>query len=140
MRSRFVTELIARHSPGTEMEIGLQILWEIYRDPRLAAVFELYLATRTDADLREVLEPVVRGHFDEVMKKANALFPGFTDHAAFHQAVVSMMLALQGAALMDGVVPPGLRGEFSLEFLTQGARMFLGAPDVEALRTAWEEC
>jgi hypothetical protein len=133
MRQRFVRELIERRVEGRELEVGLEILWEIYRDARLKAVFELYLVTRTDEALRRVLEPVVTEHFVGIMEIAGVLFPGFVGSAPFHQAVMSLMLTLQGAALMDGVVPAEIRTQLPIDFFVETARVFLGSPDVDAL-------
>ncbi len=134
MRQRFVQEVLARTAPGREMTVGLEILWEIYTDPQLHGVFELYLATRTDEVLREALEPVVTAHFTAILHIASRLFPEAAGTAQFEQAVMSLMLSLQGAAMMIGMAPDGHDGRLPLEFIGQFAAVALGAPDPNALR------
>ena len=133
MRARFVQELVERATPGREMLDGLELLWEIYRDPRLQAVFELYVATRTDDALGEVLRPVVADHYEGIMDIAAALFPAAAGTDEFAQAVTSLMLTLQGAALMIGMAPGGHDTRLPLEFVGQFAVGLLGPPNVQAL-------
>jgi AcrR family transcriptional regulator len=133
VRGRFVEEALERTEPGREMIAGLEVLWEIYLDERLQAVFELYVATRTDEALRGVLEPVVAAHFVGIMEIAGVLFPAAAGTPRFTEAVTSLMLTLQGAALMIGMAPSGHDTRLSLEFLAQFAVAVLGVPDVAAL-------
>jgi len=112
---------------------GLEVLWEIYRDPRLQAVFELYVATRTDEALGEVLRPVVSEHYEGVMDIASTLFPAAAGTAEFAEAVTSLMLTLQGAALMIGMAPDGHDTRLPLEFVGQFGVALLGPPDVQGL-------
>lgn len=138
MRERFVVQVLARleegFEAGKETEIGLAVLWEIYTDPTLSGVFELYLATRTDPVLRGALEPVVTAHFDGILQIASLLFPAAAGTPRFEHAVTSIMLTLQGAAIMVGIAPDGHDARLPLDFLGQFMVAALGAPDPSALR------
>jgi AcrR family transcriptional regulator len=134
LRASFVEQVLARVEPGREMAVGVEVLWEIYTDPRLHGVFEMYLATRTDAALRHALEPVVDEHFAAIQSLAGRLFPASAGTPQFEHLVGSLMLTLQGAAMMVGLAPGGVDAREPLEFLAQFAAATLGAPDVSGLR------
>ena len=136
MRERFVVEALAAGASTPTMSAELEVLWDIYREDRLQAVLELYMSSRTDAALREVLQPVVAHHFEAIMEIAGVLFPGARGTPRFQEAVTSLMLTLQGAAVMMGLAPDGHDTRLPLEFLGQFAVAVLGAPDLEAL-AAW---
>ncbi|MGH0038419.1 MAG: TetR/AcrR family transcriptional regulator [Myxococcota bacterium] len=78
---------------------AIRILWEIFRDARLQGAFELYLAARTDADLRSALAPVLVRHRATLYAEAARLFPAAADDPDFASAVDVVLNALQGAAL-----------------------------------------
>lgn len=75
---------------------AFDLLWEIFTGPRLALAFELYLAARTDADLRAALEPVVRRHRAHLLERARVLFPLAADHPEFDAWIDLMMMAMEG--------------------------------------------
>ena len=75
MRARFVSEALTQDAAPSTMSAELEVLWDIYQEERLQAVLELYMASRTDDALREVLNPVVSDHFDAIMEIAGVLFP-----------------------------------------------------------------
>ena len=61
------------------------------------------------------------------------LFPTAAGTPRFTEAVMSLMLTLQGAALMVGMAPDGHDPRLPLEFLAQFSVAVLGTPDVNAL-------
>ena len=136
MRERFVVEALERSEPSREMISGLEVLWDIFQDPRLKSVFELYMATRTDDELGRVLAPVVEEHFERVMEIAEIIFPSAAGTQRFGEAVTSLMLVLQGGALMIGMAPEGHQSGLPLGFLAQFAVAILGTPDLAALAEA----
>src|SRR5687768_15644038 len=48
--------------PTARLDASLDLLWEIFQDPQLLASYDLFTASRTDADLQADLQPVVRAH------------------------------------------------------------------------------
>lgn len=71
-------EQLARLRPDLaapdRLRIGFVMLWELYQDPRLRAVYDLYTAARTDDALRQQLVPVVRANAQRLYAVAEALF------------------------------------------------------------------
>ena len=75
-------------------------LWSIFQEPRLHVAFELYVAARTDAGLRESLVPVVARHGANLRRLARALFPEVAAARPDFDARVALAVsAVQGAAL-----------------------------------------
>jgi len=54
---------------------AIELLWSMFLQPRHLAALDLYLAARTDAELRAVLAPIAARHRDNVLALARAYFP-----------------------------------------------------------------
>lgn len=71
-------EQLARLRPDLaapdRLRIGFVMPCELYQDPRLRAVVDLYTAARTDDALRRQLVPVVRANAERLYAVADALF------------------------------------------------------------------
>lgn len=134
-RQFFVFESIRRYAAGEEVTLRalLEILWGIYQRPSLQAVFELYMAARTDEVLREVLQPIVTAHLESVTEIAKLIFPTVVDSRLFNDTIISLMMALQGASLMIGMVPESHEAHLHLDFLAEFAQQVLGPPDFTAI-------
>ena len=69
-------QAIAQVAPDSDrFRAGVQLLWETYADPTHAAVLELYIAARTDPELRGTLRELGRRHQKHVLQRANEYFP-----------------------------------------------------------------
>ena len=74
---------IAQVGPDQDrFRAGLRLLWETYVDPTHAAVIELFVAARTDGELRQTLRELGRRHQQLVRRRANEYFPDFAHHDA----------------------------------------------------------
>ena len=75
-------------------------LVDVFGSDRLHAAFDLYVASRTDPELRAVLRPVLVQHMTNLEALARALFPTAAVDDDRFGAIVSLAVnALQGAAL-----------------------------------------
>jgi len=75
-------------------------LVDVFASARLHAAFDLYVASRTDPELRAVLRPVLVQHMTNLEALARDLFPGAAVDDERFGAIVSLAVnALQGAAL-----------------------------------------
>ena len=107
---------------------AVRLLWKTFTVPRLQVAFELYVAARTDAELREALEPVLRAHRSNIRAQAAALFPeAAASHADFGGVVDLILDAMQGAALGRMVLADDAVVERELGRLEALARRELGA-------------
>ena len=61
---------------------GYRLLWEVYSSPAYAAVIELFVAARTDPELREALREGSAGQHKETRQRANAYFPDLATREA----------------------------------------------------------
>jgi AcrR family transcriptional regulator len=80
-------------------------LWTIFREPAMRAVFEVYIAARTDDALAALLAPILQRHRGAILAEARRLFPVAPDvEPEFAAAIDAIVYAMQGAAL--GVFAP----------------------------------
>lgn len=79
---------------------AIEELGRVFREPRLQAAFELYLAARTQPDLRAALAPALVAHRANLGREAAALFPeAAARHPRFAAVVDAVVDAMQGAAI-----------------------------------------
>ncbi len=92
----------ARFSRGTvSTEEELDILWEEHRGPFFSAALELWVASRTDPELRDNLHRVERDVLAAMGREAEAALgpvarrPGFTDDLIFALATIRGLALLR---------------------------------------------
>jgi len=83
--------------PGRFHE-GYRLLWGVYRDESYAAVLELFVAARHDAELRAALRETSVVLHREVRRRANAFFPDLAHHDA-DGLLESLQAVMVGLAL-----------------------------------------
>jgi AcrR family transcriptional regulator len=123
----FEGSLVAAFAADKPLRTGIALLWCIYCDPRLAGVFELFLAARTDPDLQLRLAPVMEAHAEREVAFARLLFPDASHRPDFGTVVLGLLSTLQGAAIASFVMP-GEAGSFELQVLAELVRRELGEP------------
>ena len=114
-----------RGATGDLIAPACAALWRIFRTAEMRAVFEIYIAARTDAALAARLAPILDRHRAAILAQARALFPDRGDEQAFEAAVDAIVYSMQGAAI--GLFAP--RPELEIEhlaFLERLARRELG--------------
>jgi len=85
--------------------VAVDLLWSIFEQRDFAAVLELYVAARTDADLRERLAPVAEAHQRRVYELAREFFPHVPTDAR-DDVLRTVLDAMQGMAV-GGFSPAG---------------------------------
>jgi AcrR family transcriptional regulator len=131
----FLAALPTALSTGDALEAGLRVLWEVYLDPRLAGVFELFLAARTDPALQTRLAPLILAHANRERQIARMLFPEAAHRDDFDEVVTGLLSTLQGAAVAAGTLP-GEAGRLELRFIIELVRRELGSPALPDALTA----
>ncbi len=117
---------LAGRRGGDPVRGALKILWELFRDPRLLATFEIYLAARTDPALQSALAPVLTQHRGALRAEARTLFPEAAQRPGFDAALDTLLNALQGAALGSVALPDPASERAVLKQLEALARRELG--------------
>lgn len=115
---------------------GVRALWDLYRRPDLLAALELYVAARTDPELRQCLVRLEAPHELRTMALAEELFLGDppgdvhpTDRAAFRRGISIVIDTIQGAAVR-AIALEDLTGiETELDLLVDLARGVLTPTD-----------
>lgn len=85
--------------PDDRLKVGVAALWRVFRRKEMKAVYELFMAARTDAALEEALASTVAEHRATILEEAKALFPEGASHPEFAMAIDAVVYAMQGASL-----------------------------------------
>jgi AcrR family transcriptional regulator len=78
---------------------ALDLLWSLFVKPRYAAILELFVAARTDRELRQKLAPVSARHEANVFRLAHQYFPAAAGDSRFSAALSLILDAMQGMAI-----------------------------------------
>lgn len=81
------------------LRAGVRGLWAIFRQREMSAIFEVYVAARTDPALEAVLAPLLHAHRQRILGQAAQLFPETAGHPEFEPVVDAVVYAMQGAVL-----------------------------------------
>jgi len=86
-----------------DFRAGYRLLWQTYSDPAHAAVLEIYVAARTDPELRAALREISRG-FESARQNANQLFPDLATREArgLLECIQASMLGLSLRRMVHG--------------------------------------
>jgi AcrR family transcriptional regulator len=80
--------------------------WDVHTSPLFVAALELWVAARTDAELRASLVSVERDVTQAVTSVAPTLFPKLTDRQSFNAELEATMATIRGLALLRFVDEP----------------------------------
>jgi len=109
-----------RASPEELIGGAVDVLWEVFNDPRLVGAYELFLAARTDPELSSALGPVLQAHAVREVELGRTLFAGAADRPGFDATVLGLLATLQGAAVGAAARPQA--SAIELEFIRDIAR------------------
>jgi AcrR family transcriptional regulator len=100
----FIEEVGALSARGRHrFEAILDLLWRIHAGQLFAATAELWVAARTDPDLRARLVDVEREMASRVATNIGELFPELSRQRAFREGVETALAAMRGLALLGFV-------------------------------------
>ncbi len=88
---------------------ALDLLWEVHTGPLFAASLELWVAARTDRELREQLLPIERTINARLVAGAQAFF-GVEDDEELATRAASALAAIRGLAMASLLLKPPRRG------------------------------
>jgi AcrR family transcriptional regulator len=75
LRTDYETRFAALPAGRQRLGAAIDLFWTVWQDPRLAAVVELHVAARTDAELGAALRPVAAEHQQHIVRLARRFFP-----------------------------------------------------------------
>ena len=114
----------------TQASLGsaIELLWSMFDRPSFYAVIELHTAARTDAELRDCLEPISSRHTENVVRLAKHYFPALATEAARFETMLTLVTnAMHGMIverLVHGVDHDAERAQ--LAFIEQAATVLAG--------------
>lgn len=110
---------------------GVMALWDLYRRPDLLAAVELYVAARTDPELRSALVRLEAPHEERTLALAEELFLDdeaqvrADERAEFRRAISLVIDAIQGAAVRAVALDDLSPIDAELDLLTELVRAVL---------------
>lgn len=110
---------------GTDAAAAVDLLWSMFERPHFAAVLELYVAARTDAELRRKLVPVAQAHQEHVYHLAAEFFPQVPAET-LGDALRTILDAMQGMAVAAFMPSSAADRDSRLEALRRLATAVIG--------------
>jgi AcrR family transcriptional regulator len=99
----FRADVAARLGPARSLKervaVAVGALWRCFRRTEMHAVFEVYVAARTDEELARALAPILDGHRGNILAEARGLFPELGAADDFGAVVDAVVYAMQGVVL-----------------------------------------
>ena len=87
------------------LDAVLDMLWESHRGPLFQAALELWVAARTDPELRENLVAVERDVVNTIWAAAEEFFGDYAAKPGFADDVETALAAMRGLALLSLIAP-----------------------------------
>ncbi|HEX2128828.1 MAG TPA: helix-turn-helix domain-containing protein [Solirubrobacterales bacterium] len=110
LRADEVQRALERLPEGRERTLGaLDLLWKVHTGPLFAASLELWVAARTDRELREQLLPVEREINARLLEGAQTFF-GVADDEALAGRAATALAAIRGLAMAAQLLQPPRQG------------------------------
>jgi AcrR family transcriptional regulator len=92
-------EEFERGTLDARVSVAVGALWSIFRSDELRAIFEVFVAARTDPMLDGLLAPILTSHRARIHRTATRIFDEVADHPDGLAAIDAILFAMQGAAI-----------------------------------------
>ena len=121
LRDEYAERYVALASTEVTPLSLLTLLWNVYDDPYLAAIYEVYGAARTDEVLRAAIEPMIREHVEIIHQLAHDIVTlmADADDDVIREMVWIAALSMQGLALSRPVYVDPYGGEQLVDTLAR---------------------
>jgi AcrR family transcriptional regulator len=121
LRDEYAERYVALASTEVTPQSLLTLLWNVYDDPYLAAIYEVYGAARTDEALRSAIEPMIREHVEIIHQLAHDIVTlvSDADDDVIREMVWVAALSMQGLALSRPVYVDPYGGEQLVDTLAR---------------------
>jgi AcrR family transcriptional regulator len=121
LRDEYAERYVALASTEVTPQSLLTLLWNVYDDPYLAAVYEVYGAARTDEALRAAIDPMIREHVEIIHQLAHDIVTLVADAEddVIREMVWVAALSMQGLALSRPVYVDPYGGEQLVDTLAR---------------------
>jgi AcrR family transcriptional regulator len=108
MRADYQAGFAALSPRADRLRAAVDLLWSMFTRRDFPAVNELYMAARTDAELRAHLAPIAAHHEANVYRLARAFFPDLARQGQRFDAALALILdAMNGMAATRFLALPG---------------------------------
>lgn len=99
LTEEFNSAFAALDGRGDRVGAAVDLLWSMFEKPRYAAVLELYVAARSDAELLAQILPISARHQENVYDLAARYFPDAAERGALAETLPLILDAMQGMAV-----------------------------------------
>jgi AcrR family transcriptional regulator len=89
------------------VEAVLDLLWAVHTGPLFQASMELWVASRTDPELRESMGELTREVNRMIVESTNELFPEFASRRDSREVLDLTLATMRGLAMLQGSLEPG---------------------------------
>jgi AcrR family transcriptional regulator len=120
--------------PALRVRLGIELLWEQFRGPLFAATMELWMAARTDPELREALLPHERRLGQQMRVLTAEVFGWPADHPSADAMIRMLHTSMRGQAMTYALQPEAGRTGPHVQHWQELAEAF--GPPVTAAETA----
>jgi AcrR family transcriptional regulator len=96
----------AASDPRERVEAVLDLLWGVHTGPIFQASMELWVASRTDPELRESMGELTREVNRMILDSTNELFPDFASRRRSREILDLTLATMRGLAMLAGSVRP----------------------------------
>ena len=101
LAERRVQDVHERFAAGPiSLEEGLDVIWEEHQGPIFDAALELWVASRTDPELRKQLMRIERDVMSAVAREAETALGADTSRAGFTDDLIFALATIRGLALL----------------------------------------
>jgi AcrR family transcriptional regulator len=106
---REVHEQVPPEASGARerVEAVLDLLWAVHTGPLFQASMELWVASRTDPELRESMGELTREVNRMIVESTNELFPEFASRRDSREVLDLTLATMRGLAMLHGSLEPG---------------------------------
>ena len=106
-----------RDAQATRIDAGIDVYWHQLNTRYFTVLLELRVASRTDPELRAVLEPALSAFEEAAARVTRQLFPDLAQSRAFQRANLLTYYLLEGMAVARATDPRPIPETLLLDWL-----------------------
>ncbi|MEM1434210.1 MAG: TetR/AcrR family transcriptional regulator [Pseudomonadota bacterium] len=115
-------QAVQSDAEATKIDAGIDVYWRQLNTRHFTVLLELRVASRTDPELRAVLEPALLAFEEQAARVTRQLFPDLARSQAFQRAILLTHYLLEGMAIARATDPRPIPETLLLDWLKSELR------------------